>query len=87
MMPRTVPKGCPRGRDDCIPLHSIDSDPPSKTFICCGLPDDFQHDDCFRNCFKSETTDTMYDYNELDMLDCVEVMTRAMTTQRRLADV
>ena len=88
-MSRTLPEGCPRGLD-CQPLHRIQSD-DEATFVCCGLHGavDRVHgtigeDDPYRLCFKTDNTDTMYDYDEADLMDEVEVIVRGLSTARRL---
>lgn len=78
---RHTPSHCPRNTE-CQPLHNIASD-DGTTFVCCGLHDE-DKEDRYRFCFKSETTDTKLDYDELDLLDTVEVAVRALTTGRRL---
>lgn len=79
---RTLPEGCPRGRLSCTPLARISS--TGDTFVCCGTPYTVQGDDIYRHCFKSETTDSMYDYSELDLIDVMEVCACAMSMKRRL---
>ena len=50
------------------------------TFICCGCSAPYTRAlprDRFRLCFVSDTTDTMYDYDERDMKDTIGVMASA----------
>lgn len=81
-MGRTTPPECLRGLA-CDPLHAVVSD-DGTTFICCGL-----HGaggvDPYRLCVRSETTDSMYDHDILDLLDLVEVVTRSLSTAMRLS--
>ena len=79
---RTLPDGCPRGLQ-CKAMARVESDDAS-TFVCCGLHDG--DDDPFRMCFKSETTDSMYDHDEHDLLDMIEVASRAMSTATRIKE-
>ena len=79
-MKRTLPDGCPRNLR-CEPLSRLESDDGS-TFICCGWPG-VRKDDPYRFCFKSVETDTMYDYDEVDLLDTILVATEAMSNARR----
>ncbi len=91
MMPRNTPVNCMRGLE-CAPLHAVIDDDTAilirkaddeSTFVCCGLHGQGSQDE-YRFCFKSVDTDTMYDYDELDLLDTVEVITRAISTRRRI---
>ena len=81
-MARLTPGGCPRGCD-CDPLHRITSDDGS-TYVCCGLVD--QPVDPYQLCFKTQQTDSTYAYDELDLLDMVEVVMRGLSTHRRLKE-
>ena len=78
----TLPDGCPR-QLECQPLHRTQSD-EGETFICCGLHGG--DEDPYRFCFKSETTDSMYDYDEYDLLDTIEVVSRALSTAARIKE-
>ncbi len=80
-MPRNMPPKCLRGLR-CNPLHAVASD-DAMTFVCCGLHGEEKHD-LYRLCFRSETTDSMYDHDALDLFDLAEVAIRAMSTDQRL---
>lgn len=80
---RTTPSKCMRGLE-CQPLHAVVSD-EADTFICCGLHGAGGHDP-YRMCFKSMTTDSMYDHDEFDLLDMSEVAIRSLSTAQRLND-
>jgi hypothetical protein len=88
-MPRGLPTQCFRKRLDCNPLHAVASD-DEVTFICCGLIHESArnaHDD-YRLCCKGQDgIDSIHDIDELDMLDQIEVLSRGLTSRRRLTDV
>ena len=69
-----------------MPLHNVISD-DRVTFVCCGLhKEQDSNNDPYRFCFKSETTDSMYDYDEIDLFDTIEVMSRALSTVKRMGE-
>lgn len=71
-------KTCPRKLRNCEPWANVVSE--AGTFICCGdsdLESRSVKQDRFRLCFVSETTDTMYDHDENDMMDLVAVLSSA----------
>lgn len=77
---------CPRKVGGCLPLTNVVSDDGS-TFVCCGYSEGHTRivkQDEYRFCCKSVITDTMCDYDELDLLDQIEVMAGALATHRRL---
>lgn len=78
-----LPERCMRGCDECQPLSLICSD-DNATFVCCGKND--RSDDPYRVCFKSLTTDSTFDHDELDLLDQATVMIAGMAIARRLAE-
>lgn len=82
-MPKPLPERCPR-QLECSPLHQVMSD-DATTFVCCGLHGE-PSDDPYRFCFKSATTHTMYDYDELDLLDTIEVAVTALSNAKRLKE-
>lgn len=84
-MSKPLPEGCPR-KLECVPLHRIESDDDPKTFVCCGLPGELDDFDPYRFCFKTADTDTMYDHNELDLLDMVEVIVTALSNAKRMKE-
>lgn len=70
---------CKRDRGDCNPLSNIIYD--STSFCCVGCVDD----DCrtipqdkYRHCFKSELSDSMYDYDRYDMISVIRVLSDAL---------
>jgi len=78
-------KFCPRKLVNCIPYSNIVSDDKS-TFVCCGDSDKKSRsveEDYVRFCFKSETSDTMFDYDEDDLKDQIAVMADALALSRR----
>jgi hypothetical protein len=79
-MPVHLPECC---RDlDCQALSLVRSD-DGTTFVCCGL----YHEgvaDPYRLCFRSATTDTMYDHDILDLLDIAAVIIRGLSAAKRL---
>lgn len=90
---RELPQGCPR-KLKCQPLHRIESG-DGGSFVCCGLrPPVYRRlvkkgsldgiRDPYRLCFKNDDTDSMYDYDELDLLDEAEVILRGISTARRI---
>ncbi len=89
---RTEQGECPRGLDNCQSLAAILSDdPPGATFVCCGLGKPESREayrgtqrDIFRHCFKSEETDSMFDHDHIDLLDIIEVTSKAMATLKRI---
>lgn len=83
---RTLPSKCLRGDANCQPLSQIASDDGS-TFVCCGTscPDSRSVEgDFLRHCFKSVHTDSIFDMDELDALDVIEVLTCGMSMAKRL---
>lgn len=82
-MSRLTPGGCPRGvkAECCEPLHRVMSDDGS-TYVCCGMVN--QPVDSYQLCFVTRQTESAYDCDELDLLDMVEVITRALSSARRL---
>lgn len=70
---------CPKGTQ-CQPLSNVVAD-DNSSFVCVGLHKDLKNEypqDRFRHCFKSETTDSMYDYDEYDLKSVVSVMSEAL---------
>jgi hypothetical protein len=63
-------KPCPRGLKNCEAISKITAS-NNTTFICTGYHDEIKegNNDIFRHCFKTETTDTMLDYDEYDEND------------------
>lgn len=73
---------CPRGLS-CKPLSNVISY-EEHTFVCVGLhgEDKIGNEDIYRHCFKSVTTDSMYDYDEYDLLSVISTMSDALLSQR-----
>lgn len=71
-------ESCPRGTN-CKPISNIVS---TETFVCIGYHGEEKEiaQDRFRHCFKSETTDSMYDYDEYDLKSVLTVMAEALLT-------
>src|SRR6185312_10573699 len=89
-----LPIRCWRGRDDCEPLHSIESTPPDLTpeqyespefqpesFVCCGINhSESRHhkQDCYRLCFKNADTDQISDNDLQDLTHVAAVIGQAL---------
>ncbi len=67
-------KKCLRGTK-CKPISNISSD--SNDFVCIGFHGIDKHDK-FRHCFKTETTDSIYDYDNYDLISVISVMSEAI---------
>lgn len=81
-MPRDLPEKCLRdGYMHCQPLHAVVSD-NETTFVCYGLRNNMEDPYCL--CFHNNATDDMSYNDELDLLDLVEVITRGLSTARRM---
>jgi len=77
---------CPRGLNNCIPYSNSISD-DGVTFICCGSSKPESRivlGDHFRFCFKSETTDTIFDYDDYDIKEQIAVMADALAIHTRM---
>ena len=73
-------ESCPRKLTNCIPFSNIVSD-NNETFVCVGTSDIESRscpEDKFRHCFKSDTTDSMYDYDTYDLKSVIAVMSAAL---------
>lgn len=81
---RATPSYCPRAIDGCMPLHAIRAS-DHTTFVCCGLQHDGEPHDPYRMCSKSKALDTVFDHDEFDLLDMIEVATRAMSSAKRFS--
>lgn len=82
-----LPEKCLRGYDvdACYPLSQIESDEKPVTFICCGMSNSSTRSvdtDKYRVCFKSVYTDTCYDYDIIDIVDTISVLSRALSCDR-----
>lgn len=74
-------ESCPRTLTNCTPLSNIVSDDSPTTFVCVGSsnPESRSNpNDNFRHCFKSDTTDSMYDYDTYDLKSVIAVMSAAL---------
>lgn len=69
---------CPR-KTKCKPLSNVVADDDS-TFVCIGLHNEekIDNNDKFRHCFKSETTDSTFDYDEYDLKSVISTMADAL---------
>lgn len=77
---------CPRSCKNCSPYSNIVSD-DHATFVCCGDSDPSSRSvssDNFRMCFRSDTTDSMFDYDETDIKDQIAVMADAIALAHRI---
>ena len=78
---------CPRGLD-CKPLSNLVADNNTSNFVCVGLHEDMKEDypqDIYRHCFKSSAdTDSMFDYDEYDLLSVASVITEAILIHKHL---
>jgi hypothetical protein len=73
-------ENCPKGTQ-CKPIANIIPD-EGDTFVCLGWhgeekPEIYKKD-VFRHCFKSETTESEYDYSFEDMASVVSCFADAM---------
>lgn len=71
---------CPKCLDNCSPLSNVVADDHSS-FVCVGLHKDIKEkysQDRFRHCFKSESTDSVFDYDEYDIKSVISVMAEAL---------
>jgi len=76
-----IPRVCPRGRDDCEALATIQSD-EGDSFVCAGLNDGSTrviNQDRFTFCFKNEVIDEMSHNDEQDMRDMMSVVAQALS--------
>lgn len=72
-------KTCPR-QTKCKPLSNVIAD-DKTSFVCLGLHGEYKKDysqDRFRHCFKSETTDSIFDYDEYDLKSVMAVISEGM---------
>lgn len=77
---------CPRHLSNCSPLANVVADDGS-TFVCCGLSEPAGRtvpEDSFRLCFVSETTDTIYDHDEVDLRDLAAVICDSLALAHRI---
>lgn len=73
-------ESCPRNLTNCTPLSNIVSD-NNETFVCVGTSEVSSRSnpqDKFRHCFKSDTTDSIYDYDEYDLKSVIATMSAAL---------
>ncbi len=71
---------CPKKLKDCKPLSNIVSD-CKTTFVCVGLSKKESRtveQDKFRHCFRSATTDSLFDYDLYDLKSVISVMAEAV---------
>ena len=70
---------CPRGTK-CKPISNVVPDDGS-TFVCVGYHNEIKKDypqDRFRHCFKSESTNSIFDYDEYDLKSVISVMSESL---------
>ena len=70
---------CPR-QTNCKPISNVVSDDDSS-FVCVGFHNETKKaypQDKFRHCFKSQVTDSMFDYDEYDLKSVISVMSEAL---------
>jgi|LSQX01.2.fsa_nt_gb hypothetical protein len=71
-------ENCPRGTK-CQPISNVIAT-DDTSFVCVGLHNEEKEvkQDIFRHCFKSDGTDSMFDYDEYDLISVISVMTEAL---------
>ena len=69
-------KSCLR-LSQCEPIANIASE---NTFVCIGMHREIKegNTDEYRHCFKSETTDTIHDYDIYDIISVINVFSEAL---------
>lgn len=70
---------CPKNTD-CIPLSNVIASDKSS-FVCIGLHGGEKKEypeDIYRHCFRSETTDSVFDYDAYDLKSVISVMSEAL---------
>jgi hypothetical protein len=73
-------ESCLRKLTNCTPLSNIVSS-DTETFVCIGnsnIDSRSNPQDSFRHCFKSDTTDSMYDYDQYDLKSVIAVMSAGL---------
>ena len=71
---------CPLKYTNCKPISNIIASDNSSV-VCVGLHTDIKEvkGDIYRHCFKSSTgANSMFDYDEYDLLSSISVMTEAL---------
>lgn len=63
----------------CEPIANIIPEDES-TFACIGLHGEKKegNNDIYRHCFKSETTDTVFDYDTYDLISVINIFSEAI---------
>ena len=70
---------CPKNTD-CIPLSNVIASDGSS-FVCVGLHGETKEEcpqDIYRHCFKSQATDSVFDYDAYDLKSVISVMSEAL---------
>lgn len=70
---------CPKNTD-CIPLSNVIAIDESS-FVCVGLHGETKEEysqDIYRHCFKSQATDSVFDYDAYDLKSVISVMSEAL---------
>lgn len=77
---------CPRGID-CMPLNNLVSD-CKISCICIGkhyeIKEGKESNDIYRHCFYNEKTDSMFDYDEYDLISIISVISNGLLTDKFL---
>lgn len=78
------PKGCPRGRTDCLPTARVSSE-GFASYMCCGETDAAPvPTDRFRLCIKSThdqgPVDVLVNLDERDVVDTASVLLGALSS-------
>lgn len=72
---------CPRNLNNCKPLSFLQSDCKTSC-VCLGVHNEkkigHESGDIYRHCFYNQETDTMFDYDEYDLLSILSVITNGM---------
>ena len=79
-MTLTIPRVCPRGRDDCIALSNLISD-DLTTFFCCGENNGTGppvEQDKFTLCFKGEFRDQTSYHDKRDLTHQASVIAQSL---------
>jgi hypothetical protein len=70
---------CPRGTK-CNPISNVVAD-DDTSFVCIGYHGEEKNkytQDKFRHCFKTEASDSMFDYDKYDIKSVLSVMSEAL---------
>lgn len=77
---------CPRGIN-CTPLHNLISDCETSC-VCLGKHSEIkvgnESNDIYRHCFYNGKTDTMFDYDEYDLISIISVISNGLLIDKYL---